>query len=88
MSIVSQNNTNEVALFDCIQRFFSMHPVGKLLKKWQAQKKKVCLPILCLNTSLATYSLAGACICNREPVLSKRIFQKMETYRSGSTRVQ
>ena len=40
MSIVSQNNTNEVALIDCIQRFFSNHQVGKLLKKCNGTKEK------------------------------------------------
>ena len=40
MSIVSQNNTNEVALVDCIQRFFSKHQVGKLLKKCNGTKEK------------------------------------------------
>ena len=42
MSIVSQNNTNEVALLDCIQRFFSKHQVGKLLKKCNGTKEKRC----------------------------------------------
>ena len=40
MSIVSQNNTNEVALVDCIQRFFSKHHIGKLLKKCNGTKEK------------------------------------------------
>ncbi len=33
MSILTQNSSNEVALLDCIQRFFSKHHVGELLKK-------------------------------------------------------
>ncbi len=40
MSIVSQNNSNEVALFDCIQRFFSKHHVGKILKQCNGTKEK------------------------------------------------
>ena len=40
MSIVSQNNTNEIALLDCIQRFFSKHQIGKLLKKCNGTKEK------------------------------------------------
>ena len=30
MSIISQDNTNEVAILDCVQRFFSSHKVGTL----------------------------------------------------------
>lgn len=40
MSIISCNNTNEVAVFDCIQRFFSSHKIGVLLKKCNGMKEK------------------------------------------------
>ena len=40
MSIVPQNNTDEVALLDCIQRFFSRHHVGKLLSICNGTKEK------------------------------------------------
>ena len=40
MSIISQDNTNEVAVLDCIQRFFSSHKVGILLKKCNGTKEK------------------------------------------------
>ncbi len=40
MSIISQNNTDEVALLDCIQRFFSRHHVGKLLSRCNGTKEK------------------------------------------------
>ena len=40
MSIISQDNTNEVAIFDCVQRFFSSHKVGSLLKKCNGTKEK------------------------------------------------
>ena len=40
MSIVTQNDTNGVAVVDCIQRFFSKHQVGKLLKKCNGTKEK------------------------------------------------
>lgn len=40
MSIISQDNTNEVAVLDCVQRFFSSHKVGKLLKKCNGTKEK------------------------------------------------
>ena len=40
MSILTQNSTNEVALLDCIQIFFSRHHVGELLKKCNGTKEK------------------------------------------------
>lgn len=40
MSIIAQNNTNEIALLDFIQRFFSKHHIGKLLAKCNATKEK------------------------------------------------
>ena len=40
MSIIAQNNTNEIALLDCIQRFFSKHHIGKLLTKCNGTKEK------------------------------------------------
>lgn len=40
MSIISQNNENEVAILDCVQRFFSSHKVGSLLKKCNDTKEK------------------------------------------------
>lgn len=46
MSILTQNSTNEVALLDCIQRFFSRHHVGELLKNVMGQKRKVFLLFL------------------------------------------
>ncbi len=30
MSIISQDNTNEVVILDCVQRFSSSHNVGSL----------------------------------------------------------
>ncbi len=40
MSIIAQNNTEEVALVDCIQRFFSKHRIGNLLKRCNGTKEK------------------------------------------------
>ena len=40
MSIISQSHTEEVALLDCIQKFFTNHHVGKLLKKCNGTKEK------------------------------------------------
>lgn len=40
MSIISQNNENEVAILNCVQRFFSSHKVGSLLRKCNGTKEK------------------------------------------------
>lgn len=54
MSIISQNNENEVAILDCVQRFFSSHKVGSLLKKCSGTKEKG-VPAI----SLLTYKLSN-----------------------------
>lgn len=40
MSIISQSNFDETEVFDCIQRFFSKHKIGCLLKKCNGTKEK------------------------------------------------
>ena len=55
MSIISQNNENEVAILDCVQRFFSSHKVGSLLKKCNGTKEKG-VPAI----SLLRYKLSNA----------------------------
>ena len=40
MSILTQNNADEKALLDCIQRFFANHHVGMILKKCGGTKEK------------------------------------------------
>ena len=53
MSIISQNNTKEVALLDCIQRFFSKHHIGKLLAKCNGTKEKGVPAISLLSANFA-----------------------------------
>ena len=40
MSSISQNYTEEATLMNCIQRFFTKHHVGKILKKCNGTKEK------------------------------------------------
>ncbi|MDO4621308.1 MAG: transposase [Lachnospiraceae bacterium] len=40
MSILTQNNVSDTELFDCVQRFFSKHRIGMLLKKCNGTKEK------------------------------------------------
>ena len=46
MSIIAQNNTNEIALLDCIQRFFSNTILENYWPNAMARKKKASLPFL------------------------------------------
>ena len=40
MSSIPQNHSDEKALIDCVQRFFSKHHVGKLLARCNGMKEK------------------------------------------------
>lgn len=40
MSIIPQNSENEVAIFDCVQKFFASYKVGSLLKRCNGTKEK------------------------------------------------
>ena len=40
MSSIPQNHSNEKALVDCVQRFFSKHHVGQLLARCNGTKEK------------------------------------------------
>ena len=40
MSSIPQNYSDEKALVDCVQRFFSNHHVGRLLSKCNGMKEK------------------------------------------------
>lgn len=46
MSIIAQNNTNEIALLDCIQRFFQNTILENYWPNAMARKKKASLPFL------------------------------------------
>lgn len=76
MSIISQKNENEVAILDCVQRFFSSYKVGSLLKQCNGTKEKGVPAISLLRYKLSNVFQEEACICSREPDLSKKDFQR------------
>ena len=45
MSSIPQKHSDEKALVDCVQRFFSRHHVGKLLAKCNGMKEKGVSPV-------------------------------------------
>lgn len=40
MSIIAQNSDKEIAILNCVHRFFSNHHIGNLLKKCSGTKEK------------------------------------------------
>ena len=56
MSIISQNSENEVAVSDCVQRFFSSHKIGSLLKMCSGTKEKGVSAVSLLRYKLSGYT--------------------------------
>lgn len=81
MSIISHNNTNEVALVDCIQRFFSKHQVGKLLKKCNGTKEKGVTAITLLGYKLENIFIGKSMYMHQKIRLFKEAFSKNTYYR-------
>lgn len=81
MSIISQNNTNEVALVDCIQRFFSKHHVGKLLKKCNGTKEKGVPAITLLRYKLGNIFVGKSMYMQQKIGSFKEPFSKNTFYR-------
>ena len=81
MSIISQNNTKEVALLDCIQRFFSKHHIGKLLAKCNGTKEKGVPAISLLRYKLGNIFLGRSMYMQQRSGSFKEGFSKNTFYR-------
>ena len=81
MSIVSQNSTNEEALVDCIQRFFSKHHIGKLLKKCNGTKEKGVPAITLLRYKLGNIFVGKSMYMQQKIGSFKEAFSKNTYYR-------
>ena len=81
MSIVSQNHTNEVVLLDCIQRFFSKHRVGTLLKKCNGTKEKGVPAISLLRYKLGNVFVGRSMYMQQRTGSFKESFSKNTFYR-------
>ncbi|MCR5683883.1 MAG: transposase [Lachnospiraceae bacterium] len=81
MSIVSQNHTNEVVLLDCIQRFFSKHRVGTLLKKCNGTKEKGVPAISLLKYKLGNVFAGRSMYMQQRTGSFKESFSKNTFYR-------
>lgn len=78
MSIIAQNSDKEVAILDCVNRFFPITTLETFWKNAMERKKKVFQPSHCFVTNLEMYFPTAACICRCALALSKRTFPKMQ----------
>jgi hypothetical protein len=81
MSIISQNNSNEVALLDCIQRFFSKHHVGKILKQCNGTKEKGISSISLLRYKLGNIFVGRSMYMQQRTGSFREDFSKNTFYR-------
>ncbi len=80
MSSIPQNHFDENNLIDCVQRFFSIHHVGKLLAKCNGMKEKGVSLFPCFVTSSVTFLSEEACTCsNGQALLKKRFLRTLFT---------
>ena len=81
MSSIPQNHSDEKALIDCVQRFFSKHHVGKLLARCNGMKEKGVSPV-----SLLSYKLSNI-FCRKKYVYAAtdRLFLRKRFPRTRST---
>lgn len=81
MSIISQDNTNEVAILDCVQRFFSSHKVVSLLKKCNGTKEKGVPAISLLKYKLSNVFVGRSMYIQQRTGSFKEDFCKNTFYR-------
>ena len=77
MSIIPQEATEKEVLFGRIQKFFSKHKIGALLKKCNGTKEKGVSAVSILKYKLCNIFVGPACICSSVPVRSMKTFQKI-----------
>lgn len=81
MSIVPQYNENEVAVFDCVQRFFSSHKIGNLLKKCNGTKEKGVPAVSLLRYKLSNVFVGRSMYMQQRTGSFKEDFSKNTFYR-------
>ena len=81
MSIISQNSENEVAILDCIQRFFAFYKVGSLLKKCNGTKEKGVPAISLLRYKLSNIFVGRSMYMQQRTGSFKENFSKNTFYR-------
>ena len=81
MSIITRNNTEEVALLDCIQRFFSKHRIGNLLKQCNGTKEKGISAISLLRYKISNVFTGRSMYMQQRTGSFKEAFSKNTYYR-------
>lgn len=81
MSIISQKNENEVAILDCVQRFFSSYKVGSLLKQCNGTKEKGVPAISLLRYKLSNVFTGRSMYMQQRTGSFKEGFSKNTFYR-------
>lgn len=81
MTIIPQNHTEKEALLDCVQKFFSKHHVGKLLKKCNGTKEKGVSAISLLKYKLGNIFVGRSMYMQQRTGSFKEDFCKNTFYR-------
>ena len=81
MSILPQNSKEEVALLDCVQKFFSKHHVGKLLKQCNGTKEKGVSAVSLLKYKLSNIFVGRSMYMQQRTGSFKEDFSKNTFYR-------
>ena len=81
MSSIPQNHFDENNLIDCVQRFFSIHHVGKLLAKCNGMKEKGVSPVSLLRYKLSNIFVGRSMYMQQRAGSFKEAFSKNTFYR-------
>ena len=81
MSILPQNHADEVALLDCVQKFFNKHHIGKLLKKCNGTKEKGVSAVSLLKYKLGNIFTGRSMYLQQRTGSFKEDFSKNTFYR-------
>ena len=81
MSSIPQNHSNEKALVDCVQRFFSKHHVGQLLARCNGTKEKGVSPVSLLRYKLSNIFVGRSMYMQQKTGSFKEGFSKNTFYR-------
>ena len=81
MSILPQNHSEENALLDCVQKFFTKHHVGKLLKQCNGTKEKGVSSISLLKYKLGNIFTGRSMYMQQRTGSFKEDFSKNTFYR-------
>ncbi len=81
MSIISQKDNDKKELFDCIQRFFSKHRIGTILKKCNGTKEKGVPAISLLRYKLGNIFVGRSMYMQQRTGSFKESFSKNTFYR-------